>query len=450
MTGWTLTGALPVHRGEIVSLVGGGGKTTAMFRLSEELAAAGWRVLSTTTTHLGREQSALSPHHCLFDPSLEGQRALALALERHRQVLVTGPPVEGGLRWGSVPADWVACAGADIVLVEADGARTLPFKAPAAHEPVVPATTTLLVPVVGIDAVGRPLQEVSHRPERVSALTGLDLDEPLDTAAIAAVLAHPEGGLKGRPEAARVRVLVNKVEDQDELDSARQLARHLLASEGRVISAVLIGAVAGPCPVRELRRRVAAVVLAAGRSTRMGGELPKQLLPWEGSSVLGRVMERLAACPLHQRLLVTGHRADEVGRVADGGVRVLHNPDYIRGEMLSSLQVGVRALGQEQSACLVVLGDQPWLEPRVVEALLEAYAAGPAGIVVPTFQHKRGHPVLIDRRYWPELLSLERGLAPRDLLQRHRDDTCLVPVDTDSILRDLDTAQDYAGAIQEL
>ena len=107
-------------------------------------------------------------------------------------------------------------------------------------------------------------------------------------------------------------------------------------------------------------------------------------------------------------------------------------------------------LGEEVSGCLVVLADQPWLEASVLEALLDAYTAGTAGIVAPVFQGKRGHPVLIDRRHWPELMALERGLAPRDLLQRHPADTCLVPVETRSGLDDMDTLDDYEQALGRL
>jgi len=82
-----------------------------------------------------------------------------------------------------------------------------------------------------------------------------------------------------------------------------------------------------------------------------------------------------------------------------------------------------------------------------VEALLEAYAVGPAAIVAPAFQGRRGHPVLIDRRHWAELLALGPGLAPRDLLSRHAADTRLVPVQTDLVLRDMDTPDDYRQAL---
>lgn len=430
-----------------------------MFRLAGALASEGWQVITTTTTHLGREESSLAPRHLWSNSPVDVTDELLTGLDSGRHVLVTGPPVEGGSRWGGVPAEWVGqvcrLRQVDAVLVEADGARGMPFKAPADHEPVVPPSTTLLVPVVGVDALGKTVQEAAHRPERVSDLTGLGPGDVITPGAVAAVLAHPAGGLKGCPPQARVRVLVNKVGTEAELAAAREIARRLLGTdgvgpptEGGSVSAVLIGAVGIDGAIHEVQRRVAAVVLAAGSSSRMGAEVPKQLLPWGDSTVIRQVVSTLAGCPLSAVRVVTGYLSDRVRQELVGiPAQVIYNPDFAAGEMLSSLQEGVRALGDEIGACLVVLADQPWLEREVVEALLDAYAAGPAGIVAPAFQGRRGHPVLIDRRHWPELLALGPGLAPRELLSRQAADTRLVPVQTDLVLRDMDTLDEYRRAV---
>ena len=92
----------------------------------------------------------------------------------------------------------------DVVIVEADGSRRLPFKAPAAHEPVIPTSATIVVPLVGLDVLGQPLDaEHVHRPQLVAELTGAALGDPVTPAMIAAVLAHPQGGAKDAPPTAR-------------------------------------------------------------------------------------------------------------------------------------------------------------------------------------------------------------------------------------------------------
>jgi molybdenum cofactor cytidylyltransferase len=134
----------------------------------------------------------------------------------------------------------------DWVVVEADGSRMLPVKAPAAHEPVVPDQTGLLVPVVGIDALSGPICEVAHRPERVSAITGLAPEETLTPEALAALLTSSKGGLKHAPPVARVAVLINKVESPAQLETARLVARFILRDPR--VERVAIGALQGRSP----------------------------------------------------------------------------------------------------------------------------------------------------------------------------------------------------------
>jgi molybdenum cofactor cytidylyltransferase len=111
--------------------------------------------------------------------------------------------------------------------------------------------------------------------------------------------------------------------------------------------------------------------------------------------------------------------------------------------MLSSLQTGLRALGPEFSAAMIVLGDQPQLDNRIVGELLSAYAEGKGRIVAPSYRQRRGHPILIDRSLWSEILDLPSNGAARDVINKHAADTYYVNVSTDSILRDIDTPDDY-------
>ncbi|RPI98104.1 MAG: hypothetical protein EHM39_08545, partial [Chloroflexi bacterium] len=140
------------------------------------------------------------------------------------------------------------------------------------------------------------------------------------------------------------------------------------------------------------------------------------------------------------------HEGDAVAEtLAKLPVHIVHNPSYAQGEMLSSLQAGLLALPDSTAACLVVMGDQPFLDGRVLGRVLSAYVEGRGEIVIPTHRGERGHPVLIGRRFWPDLLAHERG-APRDVIRRYPEQTALIEVHTDSILRDLDTPEEYRRA----
>lgn len=182
---------------------------------------------------------------------------------------------------------------------------------------------------------------------------------------------------------------------------------------------------------------VAAIVLAAGQSRRMGRA--KQLLSWGDTTILGRTLEQLQLSYLADLLVVTGHRATGVGAVAGAyGVRSVFNPHYATGEMLSSLQVGLRQLPASVGAVLVVLADQPLVTTVVYDRLLAAYGAGCGKIIVPTYEGRRGNPVLFDGVYWPDLLALPAGARPRDVLQKYRADVYLLDVGSEAVLIDID------------
>jgi molybdenum cofactor cytidylyltransferase len=187
---------------------------------------------------------------------------------------------------------------------------------------------------------------------------------------------------------------------------------------------------------------ISAVVLAAGRSRRMGQ--PKMALPWGDTSVIGRVVQVLEQAGLADILVVTGGAQEAVRAALQGSpARLVHNPGYAEGEMLSSLQVGLAALPETCDAALVALGDQPQIQPQVVAALLERYRATHADLVVPSFAMHRGHPWIVGRSLWPEIAALQPPHTLRHLLQAHAGSIDYLPVDTDSILADLDTPQDY-------
>ena len=147
---------------------------------------------------------------------------------------------------------------------------------------------------------------------------------------------------------------------------------------------------------------------------------------------------------VQDHLVITGHDAEKVGQLAQAaGVKTLHNLDFATGEMLSSLQTAVRHLDESVTAVLVMLADQPMVQPETMNLLLEAYWQGHGHLIAPTFQGKRGNPVLIGRRFFAELLALPPGDAPRTLLRRHANALHLVEAPTDEILRDLDNLAQY-------
>lgn len=188
---------------------------------------------------------------------------------------------------------------------------------------------------------------------------------------------------------------------------------------------------------------VSAVVLAAGLSTRMGGQ-PKPLLPFGDGTVVEHILTVLSACSLHELVLVTGHGHEAFERLlAHWNVCTVFNPQYASGEMLSSIQVGLGSLSTDSDATLIVLGDQPALSAPVVERVIAAYRQGRGSIIIPSFQMRRGHPILIGRNHWQNILRLEQGQTLRDYMRIVGSEICHVEANTPTILRDMDTPEDY-------
>ena len=189
-------------------------------------------------------------------------------------------------------------------------------------------------------------------------------------------------------------------------------------------------------------KTLAGIVLAAGESRRMGK--PKQLLSFGPCTILERVVDTLLMAGVGEVVVVLGHLADRVRAVlGDRPVRAVVNEAYRQG-MLSSVKCGVRAVGAEYDAVLVALGDQPQIEPAVVGEVIRAYRSGNAGIVIPRYGDKKGHPIIINlQKYRDAIANLPEDAGLNALMQTYADDVRLLDVATDDIIRDIDVPDDY-------
>ena len=187
---------------------------------------------------------------------------------------------------------------------------------------------------------------------------------------------------------------------------------------------------------------ITAVILAAGQSRRMGQS--KMLLPWGEGTVLSHVISTFLEAGLEDILVITGGAREQVeSAISHLKVKIIFNEQFAQGEMLSSIQCGIRALTLQMQAVLIGLGDQPQVQAGSVRAVCEAYRKSKSKIVVPSFNMRRGHPWLVERPLLGELIALKSPQAPRDFLSAHHEEIQYVNVDDPGILADLDTPEDY-------
>jgi molybdenum cofactor cytidylyltransferase len=193
---------------------------------------------------------------------------------------------------------------------------------------------------------------------------------------------------------------------------------------------------------QNLQAQIAAIVLAAGRSQRMGQ--PKMLLPWGDTTVIGQVVRTLAKAGLGEIVVVTGGARQQVeAALQDHPARLVYNPRYEEDQMALSLKAGLASLSAGVEAALVALGDQPQMQQKVVSQVVQDFHESRAPLVFPSYHLRRGHPWIIARSLWGELLDREPPRTLRDLLRPYGNQIRYVAVQDDSILRDLDTPADY-------
>jgi molybdenum cofactor cytidylyltransferase len=191
---------------------------------------------------------------------------------------------------------------------------------------------------------------------------------------------------------------------------------------------------------------VAAIVLAAGRATRMGG--PNKLLAdLNGKPLVRIVCEQALASHAASVTVVTGHQADEVMAALHGlDVSFVHNPDFAEG-LATSVKTGIAAVSPDAAGAVVCLGDMPLIDAQLLDRLIDAFAPDQGALIaVPVNDGRRGNPVLWSRRFFAELMTLDGDIGARHLIARHAEAVVEVPVEGQGAFLDIDTPQALAAA----
>ncbi len=225
-----LAEALRIVRGDVVSLVGAGGKTTALYGIVGELRRRNMTVITTTTTHMQTlEQATTMPPLVYAAEEADWRSTVKARVHRYGSATVVGVKLREDKLGGLEPDQIDTIRNlADCVILEADGARGRSLKAPALHEPVIPETTTLTVVLAGIDVLGKPLHDgFVHRVEEVSWLTGTAPGAPVTAETIA--LAMVDGYRSKVPSESRWLCFLNKVDDSG-LEVAEEVGRALISA----------------------------------------------------------------------------------------------------------------------------------------------------------------------------------------------------------------------------
>jgi molybdenum cofactor cytidylyltransferase len=449
-----------------LAFAGAGGKTTALFTLARALIEGGTKsVFVTTSTHIGVEQVMLADRHLRIDELAELPASAPKGV-----TLFTGRDVAED-RLAGLDEETLSLlnlrAGSENVplLVEADGSRMRPLKAPAEHEPAIPGFVDTVVVVAGLTGLGKPLSgEWVHRSERFAELAGLRDGDVITSQALARVLTHPLGGLKGIPVEARRFLLLNQVESIELQAAGKEIAEQCLEAYQSVIVAALNpkanfarslspaeGGEAVLTPnlyplIASVYEPNAIILLAAGTSSRFGS--PKQLIDWKGKPLVRHVAELALASGGGLVRVVVGAYSEQVSGALEGlPVEIVENPEWQEGQA-ASVRAGIRGLPKETGAALFLLVDQPQVPVELLQGLFGLHTQTLAPLTAPLCQGRRANPVLFDRVTFPDLLALKGDMGGRALFERpEKYPAAWLSWEDERLLWDVDTEEEYKKLI---
>jgi molybdenum cofactor cytidylyltransferase len=455
-----LASAIRLDLSSRVALVGAGGKTTTMFRIAHDFLkyskAGKQSILLSTSTHLAAEQVRQADHHIIvrckddFDV-YQSQLPPGLILFTGQFTSTTELTARAsGLSDEMLAAlDVLADKHHIPLLIEADGARKLPLKAPAEHEPAIPNFCNMVLVIAGLSGLNKPLSaEWVHRPERFAQLSGLQIGQTIGDQDLLRVLLHEKGGQKNIPKHARRIVLFTQAIETMQQAQANTMAKSLLPDYQAVIITNLDpwhqpDPEKNAAKVLAVNEPVAGIILAAGGSSRFGSAKP--LLTWQGETFIERVTRTALESGLSPIVIVVGDIAEQIKPiVAKWNVTVVHNPNWQAGQS-TSIQAGLKALPDSIEAAIFLLVDQPQVNQPILSALIEEHAHSLSPIIAPQVDGMRANPVLFDRSTFQELLKIQGDQGGRALFSQYRVDW--LPWQDKSLLFDIDTPLDYQRLI---
>lgn len=453
----------------MVSVVGAGGKTSTMNFMKDRYGKARKLLYTTTTATLMPEDAAgviwmgeqteMRPcefpsdqlYVCVFKNSVSERKVKGISAE--------------------ICDDFYERFGAELILVEADGAKMKSMKAYASYEPVIPSQTDLVIVILGLSSFEREITDRTvHRTEALEKLIGKGIGDYLAYEDIPRLFKGENGFLKGVPETAKVCVMLNQ-SDVVASSKRRELENvaEALMEDGDVEAVFINSFRGGWCTgykksdgvalqgigVSEPHMahdalKVGGVVLAAGLSKRMGDN--KLLLPFEAGTVLESVFRRALACGLDKLVTVCGRDADVTSKLSGAiGIPYVVNPDYALGQS-TSMKCGLSAVREAVDACVFFMGDQPLIETSVIADMIEIFRERRDRhlILVPCFEGKRGTPVIFGSYWFDQLMAVEGDKGGRDIIRQATDSVETFEVGNPSFFWDVDNQASYERARRTL
>jgi probable selenium-dependent hydroxylase accessory protein YqeC len=450
--------ALTISTPCVVSFIGGGGKTSLILRLAEELSVNGFKTIITTTTKI------YAPEKLPLLLAVDVERILKGVQEifKEHNIAVLGSKLGPDGKVHGIDPNIVGHLCQELpafVLVEADGAKGKSLKGYHNYEPLLPKATDLALAVIGADALGKKVDETCvHRADQFCAATGVCGGAVINPQVLAKSyrLLYEIGS--GQTPTAVFIAIFNKVDllarpETVSLELHNQLIKET-GSYKRLLSTTTKDENPVPFIFQATANKpavaVAVVVLAAGLSKRMGED--KLNLKFGDSPVFEATLKAILGADFDQVIVVTKPGSSTAAIAKSYNCQVVENRTPEQG-LSSSLKAGLNAVSNSNQGVLFALADQPLIKPELYRLLITHYRTNLKLVTCPLYRGKRGNPTIFDRRTWPALQQVEGDHGGRSIIETlaadRADQIAFVTVNDPAVITDLDTPADYSRLLQK-
>lgn len=429
---------ISLDKKELISINGGGGKTTSMFRLGRELSSKGKKVLISTTTAIMKPDETKYKYLYLsknidyrdMKPSIGSITILAQQIDREKNKLMG---VDKEL------IDEIYRSNIfDYIIVETDGAKRKSIKAPADHEPVVPSLTSKTIGLIGMDCIGKKIYEENvHRANTFAQITNSKLGDLIDDKVIYNLLVSKDGIFKNTPSSSDKYVILNKVETKERRNASEKIKSKVLSSKVH-IKKIIAGSMGKEA-------RVTGLIMASGFSRRM--KTDKLLLSFGVQTVVERVIDACLGSNLDEIILV--YRKPEVrDMVRKSKVKTVLNDQALEGQS-ASIKTGISQVEENMDGLMFIVGDQPLLDSQTIDKLIDEFEQNPDKIIIPVYGENKGNPIIFPRSLINELKNLEGDVGGREVINNNLDKVKYIGIDNHKAGLDMDTVEEYEKLKEE-
>lgn len=443
-----LWSGLRLQRSSRAAFVGAGGKTSSMFACARDYNGP---ILVTVTTHLAVEEAALADF--AFEVASPDDVDKIFTAPVNGITLIYGVSHKPG-RFSGSSGDILRRLKKHVdalnlpLLIEADGSRGIPIKAPYEHEPLIPEWVNHVIVVCGLSVIGKPAsEETIYNANAFLKMVKGKSGESISPSHILEVLLNHKGGRKNIADEIQTSVFLNQWDTRAEnVHEFGKIWLPLLEKYDRV----LIGNAGKKVQPPEIAARIektAGIILAAGKSSRFGE--PKQLLQWRGKPFVRRIAERALASGLDPVIVVVGAVVDPIKAALEGlPVKIVTNPDWESGQA-SSILSALAALENSKTfvgGALFFVSDMPQVSASLVEKLMATHQELDSEIISPRYKGQKTNPILFDRKLFPELKKIKGDQGGRALFKDHEVDW--IDISDSEAGIDVDTVSDYENLLK--